>query len=100
MIAQSNRRRARLAPDAALAARRLLAAGREFRLAGSDDPALDVVLREAGRAVITVGTRGSFHGLTALWQGTADGAAIHLLHRSGVYNAPYAAALLRGRQPR
>jgi hypothetical protein len=34
-----------------------------------------------------------------VWRGTADGAAIHLLHRSGVYNAPYARALLRGRQP-
>jgi len=99
VIAQSDRRRARIAPDATLAARRLLAAGREFRLAGSDDPALDVVLRQAGRAVLTVGTRGSFQGLTALWRGAADGAAIHLLHQSGVYNAPYAAALLRGRQP-
>jgi molybdate-binding protein len=99
VIAQSDRRRARIAPDAVLAARRLLVAGREFRLAGSDDPALDLVLRQAGRAVITVGTRGSFQGLTALWQGRADGAAIHLLHRSGVYNAPYASALLRGRQP-
>lgn len=99
VITQSDRRRGRIAPEAALAARRLLAAGREFRLAGSDDPALDVVLRQAGRAIITVGTRGSFQGLTALWRGTADGAAIHLLHQSGVYNAPYAAALLRGRQP-
>jgi molybdate-binding protein len=60
---------------------------------------LDLVLREAGRAVVTVGTRGSFQGLTAVWRGTADGAAIHLLHHSGVYNAPYASALLRGRQP-
>ena len=99
VIAQSDRRRARIAPDATLAARRLLAAGREFRLAGSDDPALDLVLRQAGRGVLTVGTRGSFQGLTALWRGAADGAAIHLLHHSGVYNAPYAAALLRGREP-
>jgi molybdate-binding protein len=99
VIAQSDRRRGRIAHDAVLAARRLLAAGREFRLAGSDDPALDVVLRQAGRAVLVVGTRGSFQGLTALWRGVADGAAIHLLHQSGVYNVPYAAALLRGRQP-
>jgi molybdate-binding protein len=99
VISQSDRRRARIATDAVLAARRLLAAGREFRLAGSDDPALDVVLREAGRAVLTVGARGSFHGLTALWRGEADGAAIHLLHQSGVYNTPFAAALLRGRRP-
>jgi molybdate-binding protein len=99
VIAQHDRRRARIAPNGTLAAKRLLTAGREFRLAGSDDPALDVVLRQAGRAVQTVGTRGSFQGLTALWRGSADGAAIHLLHQSGVYNAPYAAALLRGREP-
>lgn len=99
VITQSDRRRARIAADGALAARSLLTTERDFRLAGSDDPALDLVLREAGRAVVTVGTRGSFQGLTALWRGTADGAAIHLLHPSGVYNAPYASALLRGRQP-
>lgn len=99
VIALSDRRRARVEPQGALAARRLLGAEREFRLAGSDDPALDLVLRQGGGAVVTVGTRGSFQGLTALWRGTADGAAIHLLHRSGVYNAPYAAALLRGRRP-
>jgi molybdate-binding protein len=77
----------------------LLGAKREFRLAGSDDPALDLVLRHAGGAVVVVGARGSFQGLTALWRGTADGAAIHLLHHSGTYNVPYASALLRGRQP-
>ena len=99
VISQSDRRRARVAPDAALAARRLVRSDRDFRLAGSDDPALDIVLREAGRAVVAVGTRGSFQGLTALWRGSAEGAAIHLLHHSGAYNAPYATALLRGRQP-
>ena len=99
VIAINDRRRARIEPDAQLAARRLLGAEREFRLAGSDDPALDVVIRRAGGAIVAVGTRGSFQGLTALWRGTADGAAIHLLHRSGTYNAPYASALLRGRKP-
>ena len=99
VISLSGRRRARIEPHAQLAARRLLGTEREFRLAGSDDPALDIVLRHAGGAITTVGTRGSFQGLTALWRGTADGAAIHLLHQSGEYNAPYAAALLRGRDP-
>jgi molybdate-binding protein len=99
VIAQARRRRARIEPEAALAASRLLGARREFRLAGSDDPALDLVLRQAGGAVVMVGARGSFQGLTALWRGTADGAAIHLLHHTGVYNAPYARALLRGRMP-
>lgn len=99
VIALSGRRRARIEPNARLAARRLLGSEREFRLAGSDDPALDIVVRHAGGAITTIGIRGSFQGLTALWRGTADGAAIHLLHHSGAYNAPYAAALLRGREP-
>jgi molybdate-binding protein len=46
-----------------------------------------------------VGTRGSFHGLTRIWRGTADAAAIHLRHRSGTHNSPFARALLRGRHP-
>ena len=99
VIARTGRRRARVEPDAGLAAQRLLSARREFRLAGSDDPALDLVVRHAGGGVTMVGARGSFQGLTALWRGTADGAAIHLLHHTGVYNAPYASALLRGHQP-
>ncbi|MGH2889333.1 MAG: substrate-binding domain-containing protein [Solirubrobacteraceae bacterium] len=99
LIDHGDRRRARVAPEAAIAARRLLGSRRELRLAGSDDPALDLVLRRAGGAVVTVGARGSFQGLTALWRGSADAAAIHLLHRSGVYNAPFASALLRGRAP-
>lgn len=99
VIVLGERRRAAVAPDGPLAAGRLLGTQRDFRLAGSDDPALDVVLRHAGRAVVALGTRGSFQGLTALWRGSADGAAIHLLHHSGSYNAPFARALLRGRQP-
>ena len=50
-------------------------------------------------AVVTVGARGSFHGLTRIWRGTADAAAIHLRHRSGTHNSPFARTLLRGRQP-
>jgi putative molybdopterin biosynthesis protein len=99
VLTQGDRRRARVHSDGALAARRLQGNTREFRLAGSDDPALDVLLRRAAGAVVMVGARGSFHGLTALSRGSADGAAIHLLHHSGVYNAPFASALLRGRQP-
>lgn len=99
VIALGSRRRARIESDGRLAAGRLLGTEREFRLAGSDDPALDIVVRHSGGAIVTVGTRGSFQGLTALWRGTADGAAVHLLHRSGEYNAPYAKALLRGREP-
>ena len=49
--------------------------------------------------VVTVGARGSFHGLTRIWRGTADAAAIHLRHRSGGHNSPFARTLLRGRRP-
>lgn len=99
VIVLGGRRRATVAPGGVLAARRLTGAAQVFRLAGSDDPALDVLLRRAGRAVVTVAPRGSFAGLTALSRGDGDGAAIHLLHRSGEYNAPFARALLRGREP-
>jgi len=99
VITLGERRRASVAPDGVVAARRLLGIERVFRLAGSDDPALDLVLRRAGHSVVAVGTRGSFQGLTALWRDGADGAAIHLLHHSGTYNAPFALALLRGREP-
>lgn len=68
-------------------------------MAGSDDPALQIVLDRVGRQVITVGARGSFQGVRALARGDADGAAIHLLHRNGIYNAPFASALLRGHGP-
>lgn len=100
VITLADRRRARVTTDGAVAAARLLEPDRVFRLAGSDDPALQLVLNHIGPAVTTVGTRGSFQGLRALVRGAADGAAIHLRHRDGEYNAPFAAALLRHRQPR
>ena len=103
VIHSADRRRSRVADGGDCAARRLIgqvAGSSLLRLAGSDDPALDIVLREAGAdRVVTVGTRGSFHGLTGLWRGRADAAAIHLRHRSGVHNGPFAHALLRGRRP-
>jgi molybdate-binding protein len=104
VIDVADRRRARVAAGGALAARRLLDGDRGehgvLRLAGSDDPGLDIVLRGAGDGqIVTVGARGSFHGLTGIWRGTADAAAIHLQHRSGERNRPFARTLLRGRQP-
>jgi molybdate-binding protein len=111
VISTADRRRARVAASGQAAARRLLgmdpepgdapdaAAPPALRLAGSDDPGLDIALRAAGSSVVTVGPRGSFHGLTRLWKGTADAAAIHLRHHSGDYNVPFAAGLLRGRRP-
>jgi molybdate-binding protein len=99
VIAITDRRRSRVATGGELAARRLLDAPLALRLAGSDDPGLDIVLRKTGGSVVTVGARGSFHGLTRIWRGTADAAAIHLRHRSGGHNSPYARTLLRGRRP-
>jgi molybdate-binding protein len=99
VIDVADRRRARVAAGGDAAARRVLAGTAVLRLAGSDDPALDIVLRGACDSVVTVGDRGSFHGLTRLWRGTAEAAAIHLRHRSGGQNSPFARSVLRGRQP-
>ena len=99
VIEVADRRRARVAAGGELAARQLLGGHPALRLAGSDDPGLDLVLRHTGASVATVGVRGSFHGLTRIWRGTADAAAIHLRHRSGSHNSPFARTLLRGRRP-
>jgi molybdate-binding protein len=99
VIDVADRRRSRVASRGDAAARRLLGGHPVLRLAGSDDPGLDIVLRHSGACVVAVGTRGSFHGLTRIWQGSADAAAIHLRHRSGGHNAPFARTLLRGRRP-
>jgi molybdate-binding protein len=94
-----DRARSTVATEGPAAARRLLSGQVMLRLAGSDDPALDIALRAAGASVVTVGERGSFQGLTRLWRETADAAAIHLPHRSGVANKPFATTVLRDRQP-
>jgi molybdate-binding protein len=99
VITVAGRHRSRVAPGGNAAAVRMLAGGRVLRLAGSDDPGLDIVLRSTGTSVALVGERGSFHGLTGIWRGTAEAAAIHLRHRSGSQNIPFARAVLRGRQP-
>ena len=99
VIDVADRRRSRVATGGDAAARRLLGGHPALRLAGSDDPGLDIVLRHSGACVVTVGARGSFHGLTRIWRGTADAAAIHLRHRSGGHNSPFARTLLRGRRP-
>jgi molybdate-binding protein len=99
VIRVAERHRSQVAAGGAAAARRMLAGHPALRLAGSDDPGLDIVLRGAGESVVTVGARGSFRGLTEIWRGTAEAAAIHLRHRSGSNNIPFAHAVLRGRQP-
>jgi molybdate-binding protein len=99
VIVTADRRRTRVATGGTVAARRFLHAERVFRLAGSDDPALDLVSRGLGRALQPVASDGSFGGLRAVRQGRADGAAVHLMHHSGRYNAPFARGLLRGLRP-
>jgi molybdate-binding protein len=93
------RRAARVSPGGELAARALLREGAVFRLAGSDDPALSMLLAARPDALAPVGASGSYRGLAALWSGAADGAALHLRHRSGEYNAPFARGVLAGRDP-
>jgi molybdate-binding protein len=99
VIQVADRRRSRVATGGDIAARRLLGGYPVLRLTGSDDPGLDITLRQTGASVATVGARGSFHGLTRIWRGTADAAAIHLRHRSGGHNSAFARTLLRGRRP-
>jgi molybdate-binding protein len=94
-----DRARSTVAAGGPAAARRLLTDQVTLRLAGSDDPALDIAVRATGASVVAVGERGSFQGLTRLWRETADAAAIHLPHRSGVPNKPFATTVLRDRQP-
>jgi molybdate-binding protein len=93
------RRAARVSPGGELAARALLREGAVFRLAGSDDPALSMLVGALPHALAPVGASGSYRGLAALWSGRADGAAVHLRHRSGEYNAPFARGVLAGRDP-
>jgi molybdate-binding protein len=99
VISLEPRRRARVSQDGPAAARRLLGGTRVFRLAGSDDPAMSLLVRHLGDRVSVVPGRGSLHGLAAVAANTADGATAHLRHHTGVYNAPFARAVLRGRQP-
>jgi molybdate-binding protein len=93
------RRRARVSPGAPAAARRLLGGTPVFRLAGSDDPAMSLLLRHLGERVVPVPSRGSLAGLAAVASGAADGATAHLRHHTGTYNAPFAKAVLRGKDP-
>lgn len=98
-IRVESRRSAKVAPSGALAARSILRGVAPFRLAGSDDPALSLLRGEVPETLSAIGGSGSYRGLSALWSRRADGAALHLRHRSGEYNAPFARGLLRGRNP-
>jgi molybdate-binding protein len=83
---------------ARLRARMLLSASSPVRLTGSDDPALDLVLRAVGDQVaIDPRPRGSVSGLDRLARGEADLALVHLLDvASGTYNDRFVRGLLGG----
>lgn len=69
-----------------------------LRLAGSDDPALDLLVRAAGELVSVVpGPRGSVNGIVQLSRGAADGSTLHLFDvASGHWNDPLARGALGG----
>ena len=94
VITTGQRRIGRVAQGGALAAARYLRGGGIFRLAGSDDPALLVLLAEVASTIDLVAAGGSAAGLAALQAGRADGATVHLWHASGAYNGPYAQAVV------
>jgi molybdate-binding protein len=96
LVARRDRSRARVVIGARVRARMLLGAPRPVRVSGSDDPALDLVLRAVGEEVAAdSGPRGSVTGLNRLARGEADLALVHLLDvASGTYNAPFVRRLL------
>ena len=98
IVVSASRRVARVAPDGPALARRQLRGG-GLRLAGSDDPLLDLLLTGAGDAIVRRGAGGSFGGLGALWRMEAEAATLHLWHADGDHNAPYARRVLAGRRP-
>jgi molybdate-binding protein len=63
---------------------------RKLRLGGSDDPALDLLVRASGDAVSVVpGPRGSVNGIVQLSRGAADAVTLHLFDvASGRWNDP------------
>jgi len=96
LVERRDRSRALVARGARVRARMLLRDSAPVRLSGSDDPALDLVLRAAGdRVVADSGPRGSVSGLARLARGQADLALLHLLDAgSGAYNDPFVRRLL------
>jgi molybdate-binding protein len=96
LVARRDRSRARVVIGARVRARMLLGAPRPVRVSGSDDPALDLVLRAVGEEVAAdSGPRGSVTGLNRLARGEADLALVHLLDvASGTYNDPFVRRLL------
>jgi molybdate-binding protein len=98
VLSGSPRSRFVVASGGAVRARRWGDEALALRLAGSDDPALDVVVRAAGESVSVVpGPRGSVNGIVQLARGTADASALHLFDiASGRWNDPLVRGALGG----
>ena len=98
VISGSPRSRFVVATGGAVRAARWGADAAALRLAGSDDPALDLLVRAARDSVTVVpGPRGSVNGIVQLARGTADAAALHLLDvASRRWNDPLARGALGG----
>jgi molybdate-binding protein len=97
IVVGRDRARHVVSADGAVRARDWIPPGLDaLRLAGSDDPALDMLLRAAGDAVGVVGgPRGSVTGLIQLARGEVDAAALHLRHApTGRFNDPFVRAAL------
>jgi molybdate-binding protein len=99
LIAGAPRSSFAVAPEAAARAAAWSPRAGALRLAGSDDPALDLLIRAAGgAATVAAGPRGSVAGLELLARGSADAAALHLLDLgSGRWNESFARGALAGR---
>jgi putative molybdopterin biosynthesis protein len=98
VLVGSPRSRYAVAPEGAVRAAGWGTETVPLQLAGSDDPALDALVRAAGDCVgVVSGARGSVHGLVQLARGTADAAALHLLDAaSGRWNDALARGALAG----
>ena len=96
IVAGRDRARHVVAADGAARARAWLTPSGALRLAGSDDPALDLLVRAAGHSVaVAPGPRGSVAGLVQLARGGADAATVHLRHApTGGFNDPFVRAAL------
>ena len=98
VLAGSPRSRFVVAVGGAARAARRRGDAQALRLGGSDDPALDLLVRATGDAVAVLpGPRGSVNGIVQLSRGEADATTLHLLDvASGRWNDPIARGALGG----
>jgi molybdate-binding protein len=98
VLSGSPRSRFVVAVGGSARAARWRAGAEALRLGGSDDPALDLLVRAAGDAVSVVpGPRGSVNGIVQLSRGAADAVTLHLLDMaSGRWNDAIARGALGG----